>query len=725
MGLPPEASPIWPNSDLIYLSFSPARVREIFADYSQIIYDSFQHRNNSFSRYLRILLSNVIFNSISGIDRICCFLTIGRILARKLSWYPSRTPTNPQIRINYLILEKHCMLKPKSLQQRMTVYLILPVTFLLVLMGIMGFIYTRNLLLSQWREASVLKLQRAAHQVDMRLKRVKDWIRIFHQTSGIQEEESIHDLVIEKLKLQEGVDQVHLAWIDKPPSSAGPGDRHPPSPGHRYSDRHQGQGPKGMQMMRRFYSAQIREITPPRFDEVINHETVSLISDLNDKNGRAIGRLEVVINFDVLIEDVRESGWWQSNKAFLVTEEGQILAGTKSEKYDLLAESDDPLERETVRAMKTSAYGTILGAGHPPKEVSGFCKLQEVSWRLVMIAPGKAILAPIVTFRFFYFMISAGFILLIVVLIRTVTGRTAAAIHKVSKAAQRIAAGDYGVFLVARSRDEVGELIRSFNTMIQQLKERMEMKEAMNLAMEVQQNLLPKRIPQVEGLDIAARSIYCDETGGDLYDFLEIADRNHSCIGIAVGDVSGHGIPAALLMASVRAFFRSRVRQPGNIAEIVSDVNHLVAKDTDETGHFVTLFYAEISSGENKLSWVRAGHDAALCYDSASDHFEELRGNGIALGIDKNFKYEKNSINRLSPGQILMLGTDGLREAQNEKGEMFGIERLKTLIRQHARSTAEGILASMLHSVTKFQQSMKQEDDITLVIVKIEDPPAQ
>jgi sigma-B regulation protein RsbU (phosphoserine phosphatase) len=527
-------------------------------------------------------------------------------------------------------------------------------------------------------------------------------------------------LAIEKLKQQEGVDQVHITWINNQPSSGGPVVRHPPVPGHRYSARRQGQGHKGMRMMRKFHSARIREITPPRFDEVINHETVSLISDLNDENGQAIGRLEVVINFDVLIKDVRESGWWQSNKAFLVTGEGQILAGTTSEKHDSLAESDDPLQRQTFRAMKTSADGTILGAGHPPEEVSGFYKLQEVSWRLVVIAPGKAILAPIVSFRFFYFAISAGFILLIVILIRAVTGRTAAAIHKVSKAAQRVAAGDYGILLVARSRDEVGELIRSFNTMIQQLKERMEMKAAINLAMEVQQNLLPKRMPQVEGLDIAARSIYCDETGGDLYDFLEIADRDPGCIGVAVGDVSGHGIPAALLMATVRAFFRSRVRQPGSMAEIVSDVNHLVANDTDETGHFVTLFYAEIGPGQNTLSWVRAGHDAALCYDSASDHFEELRGNGIALGIDKNFKYEENFIDRLSPGQILMLGTDGLREAQNEKGEMFGNQRLKNLIRQHSRLTAEEILASILHSVKKFQRSMKQEDDITLVIVKID-----
>ena len=144
--------------------------------------------------------------------------------------------------------------------------------------------------------------------------------------------------------------------------------------------------------------------------------------------------------------------------------------------------------------------------------------------------------------------------------------------------------------------------------------------------------------------------------------------------------------------------------------------------DTDETGHFMTLFYVEISPGEKTLHWVRAGHDPALYYDPATDQFEELRGNGMALGIDSQLKYEKNEIKGLSNGQIIMLGTDGLWETQNEKGEMFGKERLQTLLRHHARLTAEEILASIIHTVKKFQQSMKQEDDITLVIVKIEDP---
>jgi sigma-B regulation protein RsbU (phosphoserine phosphatase) len=317
--------------------------------------------------------------------------------------------------------------------------------------------------------------------------------------------------------------------------------------------------------------------------------------------------------------------------------------------------------------------------------------------------------------------IMLSFVILLVISLAFVLSRSVTKnISKLVKAVRHVASGDFSARVHINSRDEMGELGRTFNQMVPELEDRVVMKQALDVAMEVQQNLLPKKMPQVNGLDIAGRSIYCDETGGDFFDFLNIGCQPSDKIAITVGDVSGHGISAALLMASVRAFLRSRVTQPGSVADIVSDVNHLVAEDTAETGHFMTLFYAEIAPGEKTLHWVRAGHDPALYYDPATDQFEELRGNGMALGIDSQLKYDENAINGLSKGQILMLGTDGLWETQNEKGEMFGKERLKTLLRQHSRLTAAEILASIINSVKEFQQSVKQEDDVTLVIVKIE-----
>ena len=605
------------------------------------------------------------------------------------------------------------MIKPKSLQQRLSLYLILPVALILLVMGFAGFIYARNILLSQWQEASILKLQRAAHQVDMRLERVKDWIRIFDLAASKPDIAEIFRLVEEQLKLQESVDHVHLRWSN----GAGPAvdfDKHRMS-----AMKHMGDGQP--MMMRRFHHARFREITPPRFDEARDHETVSLISDLKDQDDRSIGRLEVVLDFGRLIKNIRESGWWQSNKAYLVDDGGKILTSAAYEKRGSLAESGNTLEAKTMKALKSSSFGTILGEGHPPHEVSGFYKLQEAPWSLVMIAPGKAILSPLVRFRFHYFAIGAGFIVLIVILIKVITGQTVASIREVSSAARRVAEGEYGSVLPVKTRDEVGELIRSFNAMVRQLRERLKMKEAMNLAMEVQQNLLPRKMPEIEGLDIAARSIYCDETGGDLYDFLKVDGQNADCIGIAVGDVSGHGIPSALLMATVRAFMKSRVSQTGSPAEIITDINRLITNDTGDTGQFMTLFYAVVDAGRKELRWVRAGHDPAVYYEPAKDCFQELGGEGMALGVDGEYTYRESGCIALTAGQIVLIGTDGLWETHNEAGEMFGKARLEAIIRRKVSKPAGAILRSIVQAVQEFRGSAKQDDDITLVVIKIVD----
>ena len=264
-------------------------------------------------------------------------------------------------------------------------------------------------------------------------------------------------------------------------------------------------------------------------------------------------------------------------------------------------------------------------------------------------------------------------------------------------------------------------MIRSFNSMVQQLKERMEMKQALNLAMEVQQNLLPKKMPAIKGLDIAARSIYCDETGGDLYDFLEVDGRATDRIGIAVGDVSGHGIPAALLMATVRAFIKSRVSQPGSPAEIISDVNRLITNDTGDSGQFMTLFYAAVDAGRKELQWIRAGHDPAVYYNPLKDSFEALGGEGMALGVDAEYIYREGGSIGLSKGQIFLIGTDGLWETHNEAGEMFGKTRLEAIIRQKASNPSDTILRSIVQAVQEFRGAAKQDDDITLAVIKIVD----
>ena len=270
------------------------------------------------------------------------------------------------------------------------------------------------------------------------------------------------------------------------------------------------------------------------------------------------------------------------------------------------------------------------------------------------------------------------------------------------------------------SNDEVGVLGDATNEMIQGLIERERMQLSLNLAKEVQQNLLPKNNLKINGLDIAGKSVYCDETGGDYYDFISIGDNDQQKIGVAIGDVSGHGISAALLMATVRSALRQRASLTENVARIISDVNRQLVKDVEDSGQFVTMFFLALDTSSRQLNWVRAGHDPGIIYDPGSDSFSELGGPGIALGVDAEWIYEDDKKTDFSNGQIIFLSTDGIWEARNKKGEMLGREAILNAIRQNASSDATQIISAIFDMLDKFTEDAKIEDDITLVVIKMQ-----
>ena len=230
---------------------------------------------------------------------------------------------------------------------------------------------------------------------------------------------------------------------------------------------------------------------------------------------------------------------------------------------------------------------------------------------------------------------------------------------------------------------------------------------------------MPHKDPQLERLDIAGRSIYCDETGGDYYDFIASGKGENGQLAIAIGDVSGHGMPSALLMATVRSSLRQRLSQPGSADRIISDVNRQLVDDVEDSGLFMTLFYLMIDPIKKQIQWVRAGHDPAIFYDPATDTFEELGGSGVALGVMEDSIFKENTKAALRKGQIIFLSTDGIWESRNPKREMFGKEPIYDIIRKHSGSSANEILNATLESLKRFQNGAKVEDDITLVVIKI------
>ncbi len=246
-----------------------------------------------------------------------------------------------------------------------------------------------------------------------------------------------------------------------------------------------------------------------------------------------------------------------------------------------------------------------------------------------------------------------------------------------------------------------------------------EQKKALSLAGEVQRSLLPEHAPLIEGFDIAGRNIPCDEVGGDYYDYLWNERTGPSRFSVVVGDISGHGVDSALLMSSARAFLRMRASHPGTVFDIVTSMNQHLTEDVGDSGRFMTLFYLTIDRGESRFEWIRAGHDPAWLYNPVADQFEELKGPGLALGIHREFSYQVQQRSGLAPGQVLMVGTDGIWEACDKHGEMFGKERIRQIIRRNASASAEHILNRIIEEHALFCQGTRSEDDVTLVVVKM------
>ncbi len=278
--------------------------------------------------------------------------------------------------------------------------------------------------------------------------------------------------------------------------------------------------------------------------------------------------------------------------------------------------------------------------------------------------------------------------------------------------------GEFDKKVQVTSNDEIGYTGDVINEMTVGLKERERMRQSLDLAKEVQQHLMPDSDPRVHGLDVAGRSIYCEETGGDYYDYLPIGNGQQGKIGVVVGDVSDHGIPSALLMTTARAFLRQRSSGSGNLNQIVTDVNRQLSRDVKESGRFMTLFISEINRQNETIQWVNAGHEPALIFDPHHREFYELTGGGLPLGVSDKAAFQKFQ-RKIAAGHIVLIGTDGIWETQNQLGEMFGKNRFKEVVHENADAPAKEILSAVMGAIDDFSQAQARSDDVTLVVVKI------
>ncbi len=451
------------------------------------------------------------------------------------------------------------------------------------------------------------------------------------------------------------------------------------------------------------------------------------------------GALIGVMDADLSLQDISRflSGLeiGQKGRAYLVDHAGLMLAAsTRAPLADdaggRLGASDSPeawiaASAEHLRAtfgdlgaLSRAHQGTIeVGGTREWVRASPFVHDSGLHWVIVTVVPESDFMSEITAGRRRSAWIAAGVtaatlglgVLLAMFMVRPIL--------VLSAHARRLGEGDLDQEVHLGEARELVRLSDDMNQMADDLRDRMELRRSLALAMEVQQSLLPEETPAIDGLDISGHSTYCDETGGDYYDYLDIAELTPGAVAVVVGDVVGHGIAAAMLMATARGILRSRCLESGSLGELLGHLNDMLVEVTGGT-RFMTMVLLAIDRKRMQLRLSSAGHDMPFIYDPASDTFAELKGGSLPLGILPDEEYPETTFDRLRVGSVVVVSTDGVWEAQNEAGQQFGKDRFCDIIRANAGRRAREIAAAVRTALEDFTGEARQLDDITFVVIR-------
>lgn len=300
-------------------------------------------------------------------------------------------------------------------------------------------------------------------------------------------------------------------------------------------------------------------------------------------------------------------------------------------------------------------------------------------------------------------------------------------IHTLAEGAKRIGEGDLNHEVQVKSNDEVGDLAHMFNVMTRNLKddriqliEKEKLEQELNIAMQIQHTLLPKVLPAARGFDFGAVYTSAREVGGDYYDFIPVGANGHSGIAVVVADVSGKGVPGAVMMAVTRSVLRAKAAAITSPADVLKSTNSILMPDMKK-GMFVSMFYGVLDTASGGMEFSGAGHNPTLIYHAGTKQVESIRMRGLALGlghIDLFNRILESRRVQLEPGDVLFQYTDGIQHAMNERDERFGMDRLTETIREFSGLDAQSIVDKVLERVITFTASAPQFDDITMVAVK-------
>ena len=246
----------------------------------------------------------------------------------------------------------------------------------------------------------------------------------------------------------------------------------------------------------------------------------------------------------------------------------------------------------------------------------------------------------------------------------------------------------------------------------EQEKQLRQFEQELEMAQSIQNRLLPKESPKIAGMDMAGISYAAKEVGGDYFDFIELENGRW---GIALGDVSGKGIPAALLMANLQATLRNQALNHSSIVECIEKTNQFLYLNT-ESHKFATLFFGVLDSKTKDFNYVNAGHNFPF-HLLTDGKFQQLEIGGLVVGIGRDSVYNEGKVH-LSPGEIIVIYSDGVTETEDASETQFGEPRLQEIIKKNKNLSSQKIMSEIYREVKNFQGGMDQDDDITLVVMK-------
>lgn len=250
--------------------------------------------------------------------------------------------------------------------------------------------------------------------------------------------------------------------------------------------------------------------------------------------------------------------------------------------------------------------------------------------------------------------------------------------------------------------------------LLEHFAEKQRMEADLNIARDIQRALIPKSAPSIDGYDIAGWNKPADQTGGDCFDYFTLED---GALAMTIADATGHGIGPALMIAECRALFRATVSMSHRLDEITARINNLLCEDLPDD-RFVTAFFGILTPRSHELSYLSAGHGPLVRYTAATEEIEELPANGVPLGIMADLPWAEPVTYVMSPGDMMVLITDGFFEWKNVSGEQFGLERTMALIRECRHRPAAEIIRRLNEAVLAFAPGTTQDDDLTALIVK-------